>query len=96
MTFQKKNAIIFAGRNNGKKKNRHFHECLFLLPFFIAEREVIAMTNDDLRKMWKAKRIRQWEIAEKLGISDSYLSVKMRRELPEETKEKIVKIIEEM
>lgn len=40
--------------------------------------------------------VRLWQIAEALGIADCSLSRKMRKELPPDEKERIVRIIREL
>ena len=39
------------------------------------------MANEDLRKLMKDERIHQWEVAEKIGVSEVTLCRKMRRDL---------------
>ncbi len=44
------------------------------------------MTNQTIRQAARASGVRLWRIAEALGVTDSTLSRKLRRELsPEET-----------
>ena len=52
--------------------------------------------NDVIRNAAKAKGIRLWQIAEKLGMNDGNFSRKLRRELPEEEQRRILGIIEEL
>lgn len=54
------------------------------------------MFNADIRNAAKAANIYLWQIAERIGIADSALSRKLRRELPTEEKEKIFAIIDEL
>lgn len=54
------------------------------------------MKNQEIRAAVKKYGMRFWMIAEKLGIQDSALSRKMRKELGEEEKDKIFSIIEEL
>lgn len=54
------------------------------------------MNNQKIRKVAKEKRVKLWRIAEKLGINDSSLSRKLRRELSAEETEKILGIIEQL
>ena len=66
--------------------------------FFIAQIKnggVKRMTNKELKVMWESKRIRQWEIAKRLGVSESMFCRMMREELSEETKKQVQKIIDE-
>ena len=53
-------------------------------------------TNKAIRSAAKAAGVLHWEIAERLGIQDSAFSRKLRRELPDEEREKILGIINEM
>ena len=52
--------------------------------------------NKDIRCAAKNAGVLLWEIANKLGIHDSALSRKLRRELPPEEKEKVLGIIAEL
>ena len=52
------------------------------------------MANQDIRRAAGAAGIRLWQIAVEMGITDSYLSRKMRVELSSDEKEKMLKIIQ--
>ena len=52
--------------------------------------------NKRIRREAENKGVFLWEIAEQLGITDSTLSRKLRRELPEEEQTAILKIIKEI
>ena len=54
------------------------------------------MKNKDIREAAKAAGVKLWQIAEKLGINDGNFSRKLRFELSETEKAKILKIIEEL
>lgn len=56
----------------------------------------MAVKNQDIRNTAKKSGIKLWQIAEKLGIWDATLSKKLRKELPQEEKEKILGIIAEL
>ena len=56
----------------------------------------MAVKNQDIRNTAKKADIKLWQIAEKLGIWDATLSRKLRKELPQEEKEKIIGIIAEL
>lgn len=56
----------------------------------------MAVKNQDIRNAAKKADIKLWQIAEKLGIWDATLSKKLRKELPQEEKEKIFGIISEL
>lgn len=60
----------------------------FILGGEIMNKEItIACIENDVKK---------YEIADKLGITDTSFSRKLRKELPEEEKQKILKIISEL
>ena len=50
--------------------------------------------NDDLRNLRKTLKVKQWQIADALGISVNTLCVRMRKELTPDAKAKIIKVIE--
>lgn len=52
--------------------------------------------NKDIREAAKAAGVCYWQIAEEIGISDCYMSVKLRRELPDKEKERIFAAIEKL
>ncbi len=54
------------------------------------------MENTDIRIQLKKTGVRQWQVAETLGIGESTLCRKMRKELPEEEKEIILNAIEKL
>ncbi|MGN1379980.1 MAG: hypothetical protein ACI4W0_00275 [Bacilli bacterium] len=54
------------------------------------------MNNQEIRNYAFCKNVKLWKIADKLGITDSSLSRKLRKELSEEEKQKIFKIIDEL
>ncbi len=51
------------------------------------------MNNQDIRRAAAGTGVRLWQIAEALGIADCSFSRKLRRELPQEEKERIFSII---
>ena len=51
-------------------------------------------TNEDIRDAAKNKGVYLWEVAEALKIQDSGLSRKLRRELPQTEKEKLLAAIQ--
>ena len=51
------------------------------------------MKHEMIRKALKDSGIKQWELSEMLGISEFTLSRKMRNELPQEEKERILNLI---
>lgn len=54
------------------------------------------MNNNDIRVMAKSQGVRLWQIASKLNMQDSNFSKMLRTELPNEKKENIFKIINEI
>lgn len=54
------------------------------------------MCNKDIRDYARIKDVRMWQIASRLGINDSTLCRKLRSELPEENKSRIIAIIDEL
>ncbi|WP_187116777.1 hypothetical protein [Anaerotruncus rubiinfantis] len=54
------------------------------------------MTNREIRLAAADAGVKLWQIADKLGIADCNFSRKLRRELPEEEKERIRQIIAEL
>ena len=54
------------------------------------------MSNLDIRTKAIEAGVKLWQVAEKLGISDSSLSRKLRKELSDEEKAKIKDIIAEL
>lgn len=49
--------------------------------------------NEDVRKFAQECGVKLWEVADRLGCTDSTLSRKLRRELPEEEKKTVMDII---
>lgn len=54
------------------------------------------MENVTIRERAKQCGVRLWQIAEALGINDGNFSRKLRRELPEDEKGKILAIIDRL
>ncbi len=54
------------------------------------------MKNMQIRQNAETSRVKLWEIAEVLGITDSTLSRKLRKELPDDEQERILAIIERL
>ena len=52
--------------------------------------------NEKIRRMMGANGIKQWQIAEAMGIREETLSRKLRTELKNDEREKILSIIEEI
>lgn len=54
------------------------------------------MHNKDIREYAAKHGVRLWQIAARLGINDGNFSRKLRKELPQEEREKIFAIIDNL
>ena len=54
------------------------------------------MRNNDVRQAAKAAGVSLWKIAERLGVSCSWFSCMLRKELSPDMKDKIFSIIREL
>ena len=54
------------------------------------------MHNKDIRQAAADAGVKLWQITEKLGINDGNFSRKLRKELPQEDKNSILAIIDEL
>lgn len=54
------------------------------------------MTNQDIRRTAAGAGVKLWQIADALGIADCNFSRKLRKELPQKEKDKILAIIERL
>ncbi len=54
------------------------------------------MYNKEIREAAKAAGVKLWQVADVYGVNDGNFSRKLRRELPQSEKEKILAIIEEL
>lgn len=54
------------------------------------------MKNQKIRNAAKIKGVKLWQIAERIGLTDSNFSRKLRRELPDEERERILRMIDEI
>lgn len=54
------------------------------------------MKNKEIKIAMLEKGLKQWKVAEALGVSESAFCRKMRKELPNDEKEKILAVIEEL
>ena len=54
------------------------------------------MKNVEIRSAFMQAGIKQWKLAEKLGISETHFSRKLRNELDAEEKQKILEVIEKL
>lgn len=54
------------------------------------------MCNKEIREAAKRAGVHLWQVAEVYGINDGNFSRKLRQELPQEEKEKILAIIDRL
>ena len=54
------------------------------------------MENAEIRNRAKEAGVKLWEIADRDGVNDGNFSRKLRRELPEEERERILAIIDQI
>ena len=54
------------------------------------------MTNIDVRKAIENAGLKYWQIADRLGVYDGNFSRMLRRELPQEKKQRIIQIIQDL
>lgn len=54
------------------------------------------MENLEIRKKLKEKNVFQWQVAKSMGISEMTLVRKLREELTEEEKQKILSVIDKI
>ena len=54
------------------------------------------MENIDLRETFRLANVRQWEVAEAMGISEMTLVKWLRRELPEDKKNLVRKAVQKL
>ncbi len=52
--------------------------------------------NSMIRDYARLKKVKLWQVAEKLGLHDSNFSRKLRHELPAEETEQIIQIIDDL
>lgn len=60
----------------------------------IEQKEGAYMTNLEIRRAAGGAGIKLWELAEALGVADATLSRKLRRELPDDEKQRILEVID--
>ena len=56
----------------------------------------MGLRNADLREAIRESGVRQWELAEAVGIREETLSRKLRYELEPEEKEKLLRAVEQL
>ena len=52
--------------------------------------------NDKIRRYAQNNKVKLWEVSDKLGITDTSLSKKLRYELPEQETNRIISIIDKI
>lgn len=52
------------------------------------------MKNQEIRNAIRSAGVRQWQVAEAMGLREDTLSRKLRHELNEETKRKVLAAVE--
>lgn len=57
---------------------------------------MINAANAEIRNAAKEAGVCLWQIAERIGINDGNFSRKLRRELPEQEKQEIMQIIQDI
>lgn len=53
-------------------------------------------SNAEVRQSIAENRLLKWEVAEKIGITDSQFSRWLRRELPPDKRERVLQAIEQL
>lgn len=86
----------------------YFVDILMLLRYNIIVNEVLINVNNnfkkggknvkntDVREAAKKAGVKLWQIADAIGITDGNFSRKLRKELPEDEKQKIFAIIDDL
>lgn len=54
------------------------------------------MYNEEIRRYAAGNGVRLWQVADELGIADTSLSRKLRKELPTDSKQEIRRIIDKL
>lgn len=54
------------------------------------------MHNSEIRMKAKEKNVKLWEIADRIGLTDGNFSRKLRKELSDEEREKVLLVIEQI
>lgn len=54
------------------------------------------MANEDIRSYAKVNKVKLWQIADALNITDAHFSRKLRYELRADEKRKIMKLIDQI
>lgn len=54
------------------------------------------VTNVEIRQAAKAAKVKLWQIAEVVGVNDGNFSRKLRHELPDDEKQRVLEIIDQL
>jgi hypothetical protein len=81
-------AIISIAPNNTEVKTKRYDISRY-------ERR-IEMNNKEIRNAAGGHGLKLWQVAEAIGMNESAFSRKLRKELPQEEKEKILAVIEKL
>lgn len=54
------------------------------------------MKNNEIRQAAKAAGVKLWQVADAVGLNDGNFSRKLRHELPDEEKQQILTIIQQL
>ena len=54
------------------------------------------MANNEIKRAAVLARVKLWQIGEAMGLADCNFSRKLRKELPEDEKEKVLEIIRKL
>lgn len=54
------------------------------------------MHNSEIRMKAKEKKVKLWEIADRIGLTDGNFSRKLRKELSDEEREKVLIVIDQL
>jgi hypothetical protein len=57
---------------------------------------MIMRSNERVRNELMLRRVRNWELANRLGINEATLSRRLRTELPEEEQDRLIAIIQDI
>lgn len=54
------------------------------------------MCNQDIRNAAKSSGVKLWQVADAIGICDTSFSKKLRKEIPQEEKSRILLLIQQL
>lgn len=54
------------------------------------------VSNSEIREAARTAGVKLWEIAEKMGITDANFSRKLRREFPDDERNEVLRIIQDI